>query len=548
METSRDEPVEAKMKDGRWWLIVRTSTSDGGYVTLRTDITRQKQAEAAIRESGAMIHRIVEAFPLPIAMTRFVDGMVFYESPLSKKLFGRAHLTQDAYSVDIYANPEDRAVYTEHLDKYGFVDAMKFKLRRMDDGVEFWGRVSACTLDFQGVKCIVSSAWDITDNLAMEVELTRQREALHQSEKLSALGELLAGVAHELNNPLSVLVGQALLLQETTTDERITKRAKKIGNAAERCARIVKTFLAMARQQPLNRRNMQINDVIESALEITAYGIRDADIEISTWIGHNLPTVWGDPDQINQVITNLIVNAQHALENTSGEKRIHISSSFRPKDNEVVIKVRDTGSGIEKDIQSRIFEPFFTTKDVGSGTGIGLAFCHRIMEFHGGRINVESTAETGTSFIVHIPAGTPGSERMSLTDEGIEETNGLSILVVDDEKDVTEILSEILSTDGHRVVTAENGHRALTYLSNDTFDIILSDMRMPELDGPNFYNVLCERFPMLADRIAFITGDTMSPKVATFLTSCGRPSLEKPITPADVRGIIDEIIRALPET
>jgi PAS domain S-box-containing protein len=543
MLTSREVPIEAEMKDGTWWLIIQTNTSDGGFATLRTDITRQKKAETAIMESSDMIRRILEACPRPVVMTRLSDGLVNYESPASKELYARENVKGDVYSSDIYTNPSDRSLYVKQLKKFGSVDGMELKLRRMD-GSEFWASVSARKIEFQGVECIVASAWDMTESLALEGELTRQREALHQSEKLSALGELLAGVAHELNNPLSVLVGQALLLQETTTDENIMSRAKKIGNAADRCARIVKTFLAMARQQPVNRRNTEINDVIESALEMTSYGVEDAGIKMTTRMAQNLPSVWVDPDQINQVITNLVVNAQHALEGVEGKRQIHVSSSYRAKDNEVVIKVSDTGPGIPPDVQARIFEPFYTTKEVGVGTGIGLAFCHRIMEFHGGRIKVDSTAGSGTAFVVRIPAETPCAANFPFDTSYEQGHNQLNILVVDDEQEVTEILSEILSKDGHRVVTAENGNRALTYLSNDNFDVILSDMRMPELDGPNFYRVLGERFPEMTNRVAFITGDTMSPKIAGFLSTCGCPSLEKPITPMDVRGIVDEIANA----
>ncbi|MBT5520659.1 MAG: PAS domain S-box protein, partial [Rhodospirillales bacterium] len=304
MLTSMEIPVEAEMKSGAWWLLVQSNTSEGGYVTLRTDITRQKQAEAAIMESSDMIRRILEACPHPVVMTRLSDGLVIYESPASQQLYGREHIKTDVYSTDIYVNKDDRALYVKQLRKFGQVDGMELKLRQTG-GREFWASVSARKIEYQGIECIVASAWDMTESLALDGELTRQREALHQSEKLSALGELLAGVAHELNNPLSVLVGQALLLQETTTDEKIMTRAKKIGNAADRCARIVKTFLAMARQQPMNRRNTQINDVIESALEMTAYGVRSAGIKITTRMAQKLPPVWVDPDQINQVVTNL---------------------------------------------------------------------------------------------------------------------------------------------------------------------------------------------------------------------------------------------------
>lgn len=537
--------MEVELKDGTWWLLTCNRITDGGYVTVRTDITRQKQAEAAMRESRERIHRVLEACPLPVNVTRMDDGTVLYESPASKVLFARENLTEPARSIDIYADPADREEYVRQLRKYGAVDGMEFRLRRMN-GEFFWGSVSAKRIELDGVDCIVSSTWDMTGDLALEEELSRQREALHQSEKLSALGEMLAGVAHELNNPLSVLVGQALLLKETATDDQIAGRADKIGNAADRCARIVKTFLAMARQQPLKRRNTEVNDMIDAALEITAYGVRAAGITVTTRLGQNLPTVWIDPDQVNQVLTNLILNAKHVLENHDGEKRLHISSSYRKKGNEVVIKVRDTGPGIAPEIRSRVFEPFFTTKEVGAGTGIGLAFCHRIMEFHGGRIKLESTPGDGAAFMLRIPVSSPGATLPQSSDSGVDRPAYLKVLVVDDEEDVTEILNEILTRDGHRVYLAATYGRALEMIVHEDFDIILSSIKPSEPDGTSLYHRLEDKHPHLMERIGFIAGNTMSAEMTGILATSGRPHLEKPITPGEVRDIVSKLINPQP--
>ncbi len=542
MLTSDIDPIEIEMLDGEWWLVTGNKISDGGYVTIRTDITEQKRAQRAIAESENRIRQVLESCPAPIGMTYFETGEVIYESPATKEMMGTTGASEGIQATDYYADPRDREIYIDSLRRNGRIDGMEFLLKR-EDGTEFWCLISARRIDYDGKDVIVYSALDLTERHAIEAELNRQRDALFQSEKLTALGELLAGVAHELNNPLSVLVGQALLLQETADDPKIVGRAEKIGNAADRCARIVKTFLAMARQQPINRRSQDVNEVIETAIEITVFQLRNANVELSTRFDRNLPELWIDGDQIAQVLTNLILNAAQALADVAGERKLRITSSYRKKVNEVVIKVIDNGPGIPAEIASRIFEPFFTTKEVGVGTGIGLAFCHRVMEFHGGRIKVESTEGEGTAFVVRLPVTMPRETNLDLASEDNAASDALHVLIIDDEPDVTETLSEILTGEGHAVTTAMNGRQALSHIGSRDFDIILSDMRMPELDGPNLFKVLEERHPALCDRIAFITGDTMSPKVTRFLSTSGRPFIEKPITPAEVREIVAQLGR-----
>ncbi|MEQ8666508.1 MAG: PAS domain S-box protein [Rhodospirillales bacterium] len=543
MLTSDVDPIEIEMKDGEWWLVTGNKISDGGYVTVRTDITEQKEAQRAIAESENRIRQVLESCPAPIGMTYMDTGQVIYESPAAKAMLGRGRGDKSESAIDYYVDPNDRDIYINTLRKHGRVDNMEMLYRRLD-GSSFWALVSAQKISYGGEDVVVYSAIDMTERHGIEAELNRQRDALFQSEKLSALGELLAGVAHELNNPLSVLVGQALLLKETTVDENIAARAEKISNAADRCARIVKTFLAMARQQPINRRAHDVNELIESAIELTAYQIRGNGIELSTRFDRSLPSLWIDGDQITQVITNLIINAVQAIgESESDDRRLRVTSNFRKRANEVVIKVIDNGPGVPEHIASRIFEPFYTTKEVGVGTGMGLAFCHRVMEFHGGRIKIENGDKGGAAFVIRLPIMVPQETNLSLDKTRNRTPGSLRVLVIDDEPDVVNVISEILNADGHSVTSAINGAQALTFLGNQEFDVVLSDLRMPELDGPNLFKVLQERHPAMCERIAFVTGDTMSPKVSRFMATSGRPYIEKPITPAEVRELVATILR-----
>jgi signal transduction histidine kinase/CheY-like chemotaxis protein len=408
------------------------------------------------------------------------------------------------------------------------------------DGSTFPAQLSARLTEFDGEEVIVFSSTDLTRQYEIEAEMVLQREALHQSEKLSALGELLAGIAHELNNPLSVLVGQALLLRETVNDPTIKSRAEKIGNAADRCARIVKTFLAMARQEPAKTRQVDLREVIESALEFTGYALRGSNIEVQLRIKDDLPPIFADAAQIQQVLVNLIVNAQHALDERQrdGERILKIIASYRERDNEVLLKVKDNGPGMPDHVRRRIFEPLFTTKGVGSGTGIGLALCHRIVNTHGGKMKVESVEDVGTSFVIRFPASTAVLPAEEAAEAPCEATASGRALVIDDEPDVGELIAESLRREGFLVDIAVSGADALKLLAVDRYDVILSDLRMPGFNGRDLYQQLHDDTPDLVDRLGFITGDTVSAKARDFLKATGRPFLEKPISPKEVRRLL----------
>ncbi len=541
--TGQSGGVEFQQSDGRWYHGFSQATREGGYVGIRIDITERKEMELALRESEGLVRRVLEACPAPITMSRLDDGLVIYETPAVLGLFGYESTQESATTISRWASAEDRAAYAERLRRNGKADDYQASFRRAN-GEELWCSLSSRVIDYGGEAVIVTSLYDLTERREAEAELRRQRERLHQSEKLSALGELLAGVSHELNNPLSVLVGQALMLQETAPDKKIASRAEKIGKAADRCARIVKTFLAMARQEPSKKEPIDLDEVIEAALEMTAYSLHSAGIEISRRMAKNLPIIMADADQMGQVVTNLIVNAQHSMQSMDGPRKLRIITSYRKKTNTVVVKVKDNGPGIPEEIRSRIFEPLYTTKQVGSGTGMGLALCHRIVEAHGGNIVVESQPGEGAAFAIRLPCG-EGCEAQDIGGPAEDVARKrYKILVVDDEYDVGQIISEILQHDGHDVQIAGSGKVALSKIERGDFDVILSDLRMPEMDGPDFFRALNDSRPEMVLRLAFITGDTLSPGIRDFLRGCGRPYLEKPILPKDVRGIVDRIVAA----
>jgi len=389
---------------------------------------------------------------------------------------------------------------------------------------------------------------ELEERNRVEQEIIRQREALNQSEKLNALGSLLAGVAHELNNPLSVVVGRTIMLEESSAETKTKDRAKKIRQAAERCSRIVKTFLAIARQQPPERTRVQLNDVINGAVELMAYSLRTADIQVVLVLDTDLPELSADGDQLTQVFTNLVVNAQQALAEVTPPRRLSISSLRQPATGTVRVEVTDNGPGVPVEMQSRIFEPFYTTKPVGVGTGIGLSFSYSVIESHGGKLTLENPAERGACFVITLPVLESNAPISADTFEAEIDTKSHMVLVVDDEIDIAELLGEILARDGHRIDVAASGNAALREIYERDYDLILSDLKMPDLDGPGLFEQLQQTHPHLLERVIFVTGDTLGIAAREFLHRSGRPLIEKPFIPDEVMQIARQVLNQVKQS
>ena len=273
----------------------------------------------------------------------------------------------------------------------------------MDPRLEL--EVHGIPMQYQAKPHMLTIARDITEKKRASEELARQREMLHQREKLAALGSLLAGVAHELNNPLSVVVARAAILEERD-DPATREAAAKIRAAAERCARIVRTFLAMARQQQPQRVPVAINEVVSGGARYHRLCAQNQRYRSSARSGRAGPALsLPIADQLHQVLMNLIINAQQALQDQPPPRKLSLTSRFDADANAIRIAVADNGPGIPEAVRSRIFEPYFTTKPLGAGTGVGLAVCLGIVEAHGGTLTVDSGDGSGTVFTVVLPVG-----------------------------------------------------------------------------------------------------------------------------------------------
>jgi PAS domain S-box-containing protein len=532
-----------KSKDGglRWYEVFGKRVTIGGQdriLSLARDITGRKLGEAALRASEEQYHSIFCAAVDGLALWN-AAGEIVDTNPALWRMYGYSGDESSTTPPHGYRGPSYDARF---LQAVAAGQSLHIEVtERRKDGSALELEVHGIPMQYQGKPHVLTIARDITEKKRSAEELGRQREALYQREKLAALGSLLAGVAHELNNPLSVVVARAVLLEEQG-DSATQTAALKIRTAAERCARIVRTFLAMARQQQPERGPVAINDVVTAALDITSYPIRTSSIEVALDLSKGIPLILADADQLHQVMLNLIINAQQSLQDHPGPRRIRVSSCYDYLADVVCITVADNGPGIPAHLRARIFEPYFTTKPTGVGLGVGLAVSLGIVEAHGGTLTAASPAEGGAVFTITLPVGAVAAALAEARPSPKANASERAILIVDDEADIRDTLRDILTGAHHRVVTAGSGREALERMAAETYDVILTDIRMPDLDGRTLYQEIERRWPGQGGRVIFVTGDTLASALREFVSQSGRPVIEKPFLPNEVRRIVAELV------
>jgi signal transduction histidine kinase/CheY-like chemotaxis protein len=379
-------------------------------------------------------------------------------------------------------------------------------------------------------------------------ELEQAQTQLVQAEKISAMGELVSGVAHELNNPLAGVIGYSQLLLGEQVGDRVRRGLDRINREAERCKRIVQNLQVFARKHKPQKNYVGVNGILRSTLDLRAYQMQVDNVEVVTSLQHDLPKTMADFHQLQQVFMNLLVNAHHAIKSAGRHGRIEIESG--ELHGRIVIRFSDNGCGIPQESLNKIFDPFFTTKEVGQGTGLGLSICYGIIQEHKGRIFATSRVGEGSTFTVELPIlESPREEAEEQTlpaestqpDQATPEPRRSNILVIDDEASIIDILHETLQLDGHRVDTARNGGTALEKLQNESYDVIISDLRMPGMGGEELYEQVREFSPDLARRIIFSTGDVASQDTRSFLERTGNPYLQKPFELAAIRRMVAQM-------
>jgi two-component system NtrC family sensor kinase len=525
-----------------------------GYFVFNRDLTALKLSEQALAEQLAArtaseaLNAAIIAAALDCIIAIDEAGNIVEFNAAAEATFGYRRAEALGRPIaELVVPPSLRQRHVEGFRRYLKGGEARILGRRIEiDGMRANGEVFPIELTITEVplpdrRIFTAHLRDLTARRADEAEIRRQREALQQSEKMAAVGSLLAGVAHELNNPLSIVIGNAQILTEAaaTVSPELDARAQRVQAAAERCGRIVRSFLAMARRRERQQRPTSLRELIDGPLEMLAYGLRAAGIEIALDIPDGLPPLLCDPDQMQQVVINLLTNARQALEGHPAPRRVRITA--RGEAGSTLLEIADNGPGVPEAIRVRVFDPFFTTKPLGAGSGIGLGLSRGIVEAHGGTLTLAPPDGSGARFLIRLPlaqTSAPGSAGAAAAAAPADTRDERSVLIIDDEAEVARLLSELLAGLGFRSEMVHDGAAAQARLRQRDYDAILCDVRMPEVDGPALFAWLGETKPHLRQRIAFVTADSLGAASADFLAQAHRPILEKPFLPAELRRLM----------
>lgn len=373
--------------------------------------------------------------------------------------------------------------------------------------------------------------------------MSTSNENLFRQERMATLGQLASGIAHELSNPLTAVLGYAAQLLKKPLAPPARAEVEKIYREADRATRIVRNLLHLARGVHPEKRAVNLNRLVKETIDLRRYEWSVNNIEISLELDPRLPETQADTDQLQQVLLNLLLNAEQAILSDRQRGSIRVRSRWDASAGKIRVEIVDDGPGIDPVALPRIFEPFFTTKPLGEGTGLGLSVSRDIVQGHRGNLAVESKPASGATFtielpVVSAPAAKPfGSERLAPPS-----TLRGRILVVDDEALVVELVSDILRQDGHQVEATTDPQRALEMAAGE-FDLVICDLAMPGLDGEALFHALKERGSPLAERILFTTGDLHSRRTARFLFRTGAPFLPKPFRVEELRQVVRDLLQ-----
>ncbi len=537
--------------DGQIIELRRRRLPDGSVISTHSDVTERVAAIDALKQSEARYRAVVEdqsemicRFDCELILT-FANRAYWQAFKRGEATLVGLTFLQDAISeadrqaliADLGGRTQAEPTISQTVqvqNSGGLVCWHHWTFRALNDGA---GAVTG----YQAV------GRDVTGEREAQAEIERQRTALAQNDKMSALGSILASVSHELNNPLAVVVGQAELLSEMDVDEKVGQRLSRIRKAANRCARIVRTFLSVARQKPTEEAPFQINTVVRDAVELVDYALNTTGIEPLVTLDDDLPELFGDAFQIGQVFVNLLINAQQALADQPKPRLLSLRSRRSARGDKAIVTIADNGPGVADDIKRKIFEPFFTTKTEAAGTGIGLAISHNIVAAHGGQLGILDTPGGGATFEIRIPipdhVPEPNAAFVAIA-EAVSRRRSARILIVDDEVDIATTIADYLAAEGHACQIATGGKAALAQLEKSRFDAVISDIRMPDIDGPALY----ER-AQSGDNVppfGFVTGDTLGASASVFLRTSGLPHIEKPFSREQIVALTNQVLTREP--
>ncbi|UCH50933.1 MAG: PAS domain S-box protein [Chloroflexota bacterium] len=518
-----------------------------GFRGVSHDVTERLEMMEALRQSEERYRTMLDEMEEAYYEVDLAGNFTFFSDALCRQLgYSREEIMGMSYKVYI---PRDNAkkVFEAYNRVYRTGEPLKSfaSAQIMKDGTLVFTEDSIFPLrnedgEITGFRGI---SRDVTERRRAEEERKQLEQKAQFASRLASVGELASGVAHEINNPLTAVIGYAhLLLERKDVPEDIRRDVEVINEGAQRVAGIIRKLLVFARQTKPERTYVDINEIINTTLDLRAYSLQSNNVRVVLQFDPDLPMTVADPGQLQQVFLNLIINAETEVKLANGGGRLAIKTE--QTDNSIRVSFKDNGLGIAKENLERIFNPFFTTRKVGQGTGLGLSVCHGIVTAHKGRIWAESQLGKGAKFIVELPILTE-DKQLELPEPVVQEPGkvaGARILVVDDEEVIRQFVSQMLLDEGHEVESANSAEDALEEINNKDYQVIMLDIKMPGMSGIDLYRHFQKESPSIADKVVFITGDVMGPSTMDFLSKTKVPYIIKPF---DAKQLKTEVNRVL---
>jgi PAS domain S-box-containing protein len=535
-------PVEVNaniLPDGRWQAIVR-------------DVSARKHVESLLSLHAILVDRMAEG----LVLVRASDARIVYTNPRFDQLLGYQRGELNGRPIATLA-PEDGTVSAAEatrriIEKLEAKRELTLELRNVrKDGSVLWCRARVIAFEHPELGKVWLAVYeDMTEQRQAEQAAEKMRGQLALADRMASLGTLAAGVAHEINNPLTYVIANLALTAEgvrTLAGDSATPQQKELiqlieeaRQGAESVSRIVHGLQALSRGGDEHRMQLDLREVLESAIRMTFHELRQKARLVKAY--RPVPSVWADEGRLAQVFVNLLVNAAQAIPaGDTADNEIRVSLSTGP-DGQAVVEIRDTGVGIPVEVLGRVFDPFFTTKAVGQGTGLGLSISHNIVSALGGNMEVESAVGRGSLFRVTLPPGAPTAPAPAPAKPApVGEFGPAKVLIVDDDPLVAQTLRRALRE--HDVTTAANGRQALELLgAAQDFDVVVCDLMMPVMTGMELHAVLARERPDMAARMVFITGGAFTPAARAFLNQVPNPRLDKPFSSDRLRAAVRDVM------